>query len=110
MGTRRTRRGCLSWQPSYSRRSRLIKKQIEEARRLPLSILPSSGRPSRSWKRLRRDLSWLSLSLDSNLDSNSRTRTTDIIQELCNPYSAPYPPLLSHHPAPYSQLNQFNQI
>merc|ERR1712098_979680 len=51
--TRRTRIACLSWPPSYNRRSRLTRNRLRRPRRLLLSTWPSSGRLSRSLKKLR---------------------------------------------------------
>merc|ERR1712226_776139 len=51
--TKRTRTWGPTWPPSFSPRSRPTSSRSRRPRRSPLSTLPSSGRPSRSWRRLR---------------------------------------------------------
>merc|ERR1711953_915022 len=51
-----------TWPPSFSPRSRPTSSRSRRPRRSPLSTLPSSGRPSRSWRRLRSAPSLLPLS------------------------------------------------
>merc|ERR1711974_406847 len=58
---------CQTLQPSCSPRSRPIRSRLKRPRRLPPSTWPSSGRPSKSWRRRRRGPSWPRLSCASNL-------------------------------------------
>merc|ERR1712107_777321 len=51
--TRRIRTGCLTLPTSCSPRSRRIRSRSRRQRRSPPSTWPSSGRLSRSWRRLR---------------------------------------------------------
>merc|ERR1712025_200187 len=51
---KKTRTGCPSLLPSFSRRSRPTSLRSKKPRRLLPSTSPSLGRPSRSWRRLRR--------------------------------------------------------
>merc|ERR1719184_415747 len=50
---KKNRSVCLSWPPNYSRKSRHTRNRLRRLRRLLLSIWPSSGRLSRSSRRLR---------------------------------------------------------
>merc|ERR1712226_396512 len=60
--TRRTRTACRTWPPSCRPRSRPTSSRLRRLRRSLLSTWPSSGRPSRSWRRPRREPSWPPLS------------------------------------------------
>merc|ERR1719432_466243 len=52
--TTRTRSRCQFWPASCSQRSRPTRSRSRRPRRSPLSTWPSSGRPSRSWRRWRK--------------------------------------------------------
>merc|ERR1712098_665647 len=58
---RRTRSACPNWLPSSRSRSRPTRSRLRKLRRLPPSTWPSSGRHSRSSRRLRSDQRWLKL-------------------------------------------------
>merc|ERR1712034_190918 len=83
MRTRRTRSACLSWPPSYSRRSRLTRSRSRKLRRSLRSTWPSSGRLSKSWRRLRNVPSLLRL----RFVINDMFKTLTLVQDS---YKAPY--------------------
>merc|ERR1712112_499027 len=83
MRTRRTRSACLSWPPSYSRRSRLTRSRSRKPRGSLRSTWPSSGRLSRNWRRLKNVPSLLRL----RFVINNKFKTLTLVQDS---YKAPY--------------------
>merc|ERR1712034_127944 len=83
MRTRRTRSACLSWPPSYSRRSRLTRSRSRKPRRSLRSTWPSSGRLSRNWRRLKNVPSLLRL----RFVISNKFKILTLVQDS---YKAPY--------------------
>merc|ERR1711962_402076 len=83
MRTRRTRSACLSWPPSYSRRSRLTGSRSRKPRRSLRLTWPSSGRLSRNWRKLKSVPSLLRL----RFVINNKFKTLTLVLDS---YKAPY--------------------
>merc|ERR1712098_949035 len=74
---------CLSWPPSYSRRSRLTRSRSRKPKRSLRSTWPSSGRLSRNWRRLKNVPNLLRL----RFVINNKFKTLTLVQDS---YKAPY--------------------
>merc|ERR1712008_219849 len=59
MKTTRTKIACLIWLASCKLRSRLTRSKLKKLRRLLLSTWPSSARPNKTLRKLKRDPRWL---------------------------------------------------
>merc|ERR1712080_338023 len=80
--TRRTRIACPTLPLSFSQRSRLISSRLRRPRRSLPSILPSSGRPSRSWKRPRREPSLLPSSKLQTFERTVKIRRKSVLGQM----------------------------
>merc|ERR1711997_1335677 len=59
MKTTRTKIACLIWLASCKLRSRLTRSKLKKLRRLLLSTWPSSARPNKTLKKLKKEPRWL---------------------------------------------------
>merc|ERR1712080_425352 len=80
--TRRTRIACPTLPLSFSQRSRLTSSRLRRPRRSLPSIWPSSGRPSRSWKRPRREPSLLPSSKLQTFERTVKIRRKSVLGQM----------------------------